>query len=168
MIGEAPERSLDLGSGGGVPGLVLALLFPASFWVLLDSAARRTVFLEETVRRLGLGERVRVRRGRAEELGRKRDLRATFQLVVARQFGRPAITAECAAPFLVTGGRLIVSEPPAGNGRWPPAALEQLGLGVREQRVTPQGSYRVLEQIRPCPDRFPRAVGVPQRRPLFS
>ncbi|MFN2589943.1 MAG: RsmG family class I SAM-dependent methyltransferase, partial [Actinomycetota bacterium] len=42
MIRQTPERSLDLGSSGGVPGLVLALLFPGSFWVLLDSAARRT------------------------------------------------------------------------------------------------------------------------------
>lgn len=147
--------------------MVLALLFPGSFWVLVDSAARRTAFLDEAVRRLGVGERVIVRRGRAEELGRDPELRASFGLVVARQFGRPAVTAECAAPFLVIGGRLVVSEPPAGSDRWPADALDQLGLGVREEGLMPQGTYRRLEQVRPCPERFPRPVGTPGRRPLF-
>jgi 16S rRNA (guanine527-N7)-methyltransferase len=168
VIGEAPERALDLGSGGGLPGLALALLFPCSCWLLLDSAARRAAFLEEAVRRLGVRERVGVRRARAEELGRDPEFRGTFGLVVARRFARPAITAECAAPFLLTGGRLVVSEPPGGEDRWPEPAVDALGLAVGERRTTREGTYQVLEQVRSCPDRFPRAVGIPQRHPLFS
>lgn len=111
-----PARVLDLGSGGGLPGLVLAALWPWATVVLLDAQHRRTVFLCEAVRRLGLHTRVQVVNGRAEVLGRDETLRASFDSVVARAFGRPAVTAECAAPFLRVGGVLVVSEPPASPG----------------------------------------------------
>jgi hypothetical protein len=107
-----PGRLLDLGSGGGVPGLVLAAHWPTTEVVLLDAAERRCAFLAESVASLGWDERVRVVRARAEDAGRREDLRARFDVVVARGFGPPPVTAECGAPFLVVGGRLIVSEPP--------------------------------------------------------
>lgn len=111
-----PDRFLDLGSGGGVPGLVLALWWPDSRAVLLDASARRCAFLGEAIDELGCGARVTVVRARAEEVGRRDGLREGFDLVVARGFGPPAVTAECAAPLLRVGGRLIVSEPPATGG----------------------------------------------------
>jgi len=114
---DAPaHRLLDLGSGGGVPGLVLATVaWPESTTVLLDSGLRRCVFLEEAVEELGLHERVSVRRDRAEIAGRDLELRGTFDVVVSRSFGSPAVTAECAAPFLCEGGVLVVSEPPPAS-----------------------------------------------------
>lgn len=108
-----PTRFLDLGSGGGVPGLVLAELWPGAQAVLLEAGERRCGFLREAVGRLGLDGRVAVVRQRAEEAGRSPTWRGGFDLVVARSFGPPAVTAECAAPFLRVGGRLVVSEPPA-------------------------------------------------------
>ena len=59
-IVRAPTRLLDLGSGGGVPGLVLARRWPTSYVVLLDARERRCVFLREAARDLDLGERVAV------------------------------------------------------------------------------------------------------------
>jgi 16S rRNA (guanine527-N7)-methyltransferase len=116
-----PARALDLGSGGGVPGLVLAAgPWAATSWVLLDASERRCAFLTAAVAELGLGDHVGVRRERAEVAGRDSGLRASFDLVVSRGFAAPAVTAECAAPFLVVGGRLVVSEPPTPDpGRWP-------------------------------------------------
>jgi 16S rRNA (guanine527-N7)-methyltransferase len=109
-----------------------------------------------------LTDRTTVVQGRAEEHGRDPGLRGSFDLVTARSFGPPASTAECAAPFLAVGGRLLVSEPPMGPPRWP-VEVAQLGLRVGE-RV---GGIQVLEQVALCPDRFPRRTGVPLKRPLF-
>ena len=106
--------------------------------------------------------------GRAEELARRADLRGRFDLVVARGFGPPAVTAECGAGFLVVGGRLVVSEPPGGRpDRWPAEGLAPLGLepGRRSRRAG--ASYQVLRQATACPDRYPRRVGIPAKRPLF-
>lgn len=161
-----PRRALDLGSGGGVPGLILARLWPHSTWVLLDAGDRRTRFLIHAVAALGLGGRTEVVRARAEEAGRFERLRGGFGLVVARSFGSPSVTAECAAPFLEVGGRLVVSEPPVRR-RWPEVPLAQLGFVPGDGVERSSGKAQILVQDRICPDRFPRRVGVAAKRPLF-
>jgi 16S rRNA (guanine527-N7)-methyltransferase len=162
-------RILDLGSGGGLPGLVLAVARSDLEVVLLDSNLRGTSFLAEAVEALDLDRRVAVVRSRAEVAGRDPSYRGHFDLVVARGFGRPAVTAECGAPFLRTGGRLVVSEPPEdaeGPSRWLPAELGQLGLRPLEP-YRAAFSYQVLLQERATPNAFPRRSGVPAKRPLF-
>lgn len=166
--GPAPRHLLDLGSGGGLPGLVLAELLPETAVALLDGRTERGRFLADAVDRLGLTARVRVLSARAEDAGHDADLRGTFDAVVARGFAAPAVTAECAAPFLGTGGILVVSEPPdaVGASRWPAPGCATLGLVFFAAVRTPYG-FAVLRQVTPCPDRFPRRVGVPAKRPLF-
>lgn len=166
-LGAPAARFLDLGSGGGVPGLVLADAWPQSACVLLDSSKRRTTFLAEAVQALGWEGRVQVVRARAEMAGRDPGLRAAFDAVVSRSFGTPAVTAECTAPFLRVDGRCIVSEPPEDAGkRWPESGLRLLGMVV-ERRHTEHAGYVVLRQERVCPDRYPRREGVPGKRPLW-
>ena len=172
-----PGRILDLGSGGGLPGLVLAHLWPAAAIVLLDSMERRTKLLAQAVAASGLQPRVEVIRERAEVAGRNVRLRGSFELVVARSFGPPPVAAECGAPFLQAGGLLVVSEPPPSPDtgevtrpkqpeRWPDAALEQLGLRPL-RRAEDRFGYQLLVQEQPCPARFPRRTGVPAKRPLY-
>jgi 16S rRNA (guanine527-N7)-methyltransferase len=151
--------ALDLGAGGGVPGLVLAAARPDLAWTFVDAMQKRTAFLVRAVERLGLD--VTVRTDRAEELG---DLRGTQIVVVARSFGPPAVLAECAAPLLQVGGRLVVSEPPDAQDRWDGAEL--VGLGPA-QRLAGPPSLVVLEQVTECPDRYPRRTGIPTKRPLW-
>ncbi len=155
---------LDLGSGGGVPGLVVAELLPEVAIDLLDGRARRAAFLRDAVDELGLKDRVRILEGRAEALGRGPD-RGRYAAVLSRGFGVPAVTAECAAPFLASGGLLVVSEPPEASPRWPEEGLAMLGLQLRERTAGP--AFVVIEATRRCPERFPRRVGVPEKRPLF-
>lgn len=157
--------SLDLGSGAGVPGLVLAHDRPGSAWVLLDASGIKTAFLVAATASLGLADRVTVLTGRAEDVGRHVDHRGTYDVVVARSFARPAVLAECAAPLLRVGGALLVSEPPDRRERWSDA-VGQLGLVVAKLGdVVPR--ITMLCQIRPCPDRYPRRVGIPSKRPLW-
>ncbi|HEY1989359.1 MAG TPA: RsmG family class I SAM-dependent methyltransferase [Acidimicrobiales bacterium] len=170
QLGWAPNTALDVGTGGGIPGLVLAAVWPESRLTLLDANQRRTDFLAEELRVWGVTDRVTVVRGRAEESGRLPALRGKFEMVAARSFGSPAVTAECAAPFLEVGGILVVSEPPDGNSsdRWPVEGLRDLGLvpipaGGHRGRF----GYQVVEKQVETPDRFPRRTGIPAKRPLF-
>jgi 16S rRNA (guanine527-N7)-methyltransferase len=103
---------VDLGAGGGLPGLVLAEAWPEAHLVLLEANGRRAAFLAAGVRRLDLEARVEVLEARAEIAGRLEERRGSYDGVVARSFGPPAVVAECAAPLLRTGGWLVVSEPP--------------------------------------------------------
>jgi 16S rRNA (guanine527-N7)-methyltransferase len=162
-------RFLDLGSGGGIPGLVLLAAWPHASGTLLDARRRRCWFLEAAVRDGGLEERASVACGRAEELARWPELRAAYDLVVARGFGAPATTAECAVGFLRQGGRLVVSEPPGETspGRWPAAGLGELGLIGPEVRERKGGRFAVLTAEATAADRWPRRPGVPARRPLW-
>lgn len=166
MATRSPQRALDLGSGGGIPGLALALAWPASTWVLLDGSVRRCEWLAEAVARLDLTDRISVTAARAENAGRGA-LRGSFDLVVARGFGPAAVTAECGAPLLHPGGHLVVAEPPGGAPeRWPAGPLAELGLTAGPRLVDPV-ALQVLVLTAPCPDRFPRRVGVPAKRPLY-
>lgn len=164
----AKGSALDLGSGGGLPGLVLARLRPELRWVLLDSQERRVDFLREAIELLGLSGRVTAWRARAEEAGRAPEHRETYDLVTARSFGPPAVTAECGSAFVRVGGRLVVSEPPnsADTDRWPATPL--LDMALHAQRIEVEGfSFAVLEKIDSTPDWVPRRVGRPAKRPYF-
>jgi 16S rRNA (guanine527-N7)-methyltransferase len=162
-----PARFLDLGSGGGLPGLVLFEHWgiPATF---VDSMVKRTKFLEDVLSWEGAPRDGRVINGRAEELSRDPDLDGRFPLVTARSFGPPAVTAECAARFLTIDGVLIVSEPPTDDDgdRWSPSALGQLGLRA-EGRVRRGAAFQIIRKIRATPERFPREIGTPGKNPLF-
>lgn len=156
-------RMLDLGSGGGVPGLLLAAALPTSSWVLLDNHRRRTSFLSRVVADLGWGGRVEVLRAPAEQAAHDPRYRGRFAAVVSRSFGPPATTAECGAAFLVTGGRLLVAEPPAPDpARWPDDGLAVLGL-----RQLAGGSIAVLQRIAEPRADVPRSWRALERHPRW-
>jgi 16S rRNA (guanine527-N7)-methyltransferase len=171
LTDQAPDLAVDLGTGGGVPGLVLATIWPTSRWLLVDSNQRRCRWLEAAVRDLDLGHRCDVVCERAEVVARGAS-RHEADLVTARSFGPPAPTAECAAPLLRLGGQLLVADPPEiDTGRWPPSGLAILGLALDTsiQVGTPAGpaSLSRLVSVATCPEAYPRRVGLPFKRPLF-
>ena len=171
VIAHPARLALDLGSGGGLPGLVLALAWRDTDWYLVDSSHKRTEWLKSAVISLGLADSCHVVCERAENLGRSH-LRAMFDLVTARSFGPPGPTAECAAPLLRVGGELVVAEPPQPTAtRWPSRGLDELGISwvATEAVDTPAGPVNLSRLVArsECPQRYPRRVGVPFKRPLF-
>ena len=163
------RRVVDLGSGGGVPGLVLAATDEREY-LLVDAMQKRCAFLESAVRELGIEDRVSVVWGRAEDIGRDAHRRRSMDAVVSRSFGRPAVADECSSPLLLLGGLLIVSEPPDSSQsdvRWQADGLARLGMVDDGPRSHRGSSYRVLRQERDCPAEYPRRAGVPAKRPLF-
>lgn len=121
---------LDLGSGAGVPGLVIAHDLPTMHVTLLDRRARRTDALERAVRRLGWQSRVSVVCEDVVSFGPD----ASFDAVVARGFGPPAVTLTAAARLVRPGQPIVISEPPDGD-RWEDELLERLGLRRERQDV---------------------------------
>lgn len=162
-----PGVGVDLGTGGGVPGLLVALELPEWSWFLVESNHRRAVHLRTAIATLGLGGRVVVAEVRAEVFGREPAHRARAHAVTARSFAAPAVTAECAAPLLVVGGVLIASEPPESstNDRWPLAPLAEIGLSV--EAVTADPALVVVRRTGNVPAEVPRRVGIPSKRPRW-
>jgi 16S rRNA (guanine527-N7)-methyltransferase len=138
-------RVLDLGTGAGVPGLVVAVERPDIQVVLLDRRENRMDALRRDVAAMGLANRVVVICAEAESAARRPDLAAACGAVVARGFGAPSVTAGAAAPFLRPGGVLVVSEPPeSAESRWDPTLLARWGFGAPE-RV--QGVVRLRREL---------------------
>jgi len=159
------DLGIDIGSGGGLPGLILAGLTGGT-WVLVERAARKCTFLDWAVGELGLRDRVDVVCGDVVDVARG-NLRGRAALVTARGFGSPPTTAECGAPLLSAGGRLVVSEPPSGTSRWSVEALEQLDLRDEGAWHTGSAHYRALVSGGSCPERFPRRNSRQAADPLF-
>jgi len=145
VVGE-PARGLDLGTGGGIPGLVLAAARPDMAWVLVDSRTSRAAEVERCVAKLGMHDRVQVVAAPAQHVAHDHKWRAQFSVVVARSFGPPSFTAECASGFLRPGGSLIVSEPPGerSNGRWNAEGLAACGFGPANWRERSQATFALM------------------------
>jgi 16S rRNA (guanine527-N7)-methyltransferase len=112
-------------------------------------------------------DRVEVLHARAEDVGRDPERRGTADAVTARSFGSPAVVAECAAPLLRVGGRLLVSEPPDAPGRWPADGLAALDLSPSESWRIDGFAFFEAVQVARCSVTYPRRPGIPTRSPLF-
>jgi 16S rRNA (guanine527-N7)-methyltransferase len=164
---------LDLGSGAGLPGLPMKIARPYLELTLLDATAKKTSFLRELLAELDLPD-VRLLTGRAEDIGRDPEHRATYDTVVARAVAPLAALVELALPFLRVGGTLASPKGSAARYEVSEAAraLSELGGAVvsAEPLETPGGAHRqtliLVEKTRPTPDKYPRRAGVPQKRPL--
>ncbi len=121
------RRLVDLGSGGGLPGLVIAVRCPELEVVLVERRTRRADLLRRAVTALALEERVTVLG--MDVRGVAHDNAGAFDVVTARSFAAPDITARWAGVLLRMGGVLIVSEPPQDDAeRWPRVLLDRTGL----------------------------------------
>ncbi len=168
----APRRGVDLGSGGGVPGLLLAIARPDVSWTLVDSVRKKADAMASFADALGL-RNVSVVPERAEVLGRDPNHRERHDLVTARGCAGLPVLAEYALPLLRIGGTLVAwkGERAEDEMRLGRAASAQLGGGeprVVSSGVASLGDHRfvVLTKLLPTPDRFPRRPGVPGRQPL--
>lgn len=157
---------VDLGTGGGVPGLPLAFWRTDLTWVLVDAMVKRVAFVRSAVAELGL--KAEVIETRAEAMATDARWARNVDEVVARSLAAPGVAAEYAAPLLRVGGKAVIAEPPGGDAdRWPVAGLAQLGMRRGPVLFAPTATLQVLEQISECPPTFPRRVGIAAKRPLF-
>ena len=170
---QASTRVMDVGSGAGLPGLALKLAFPEIELTLVESVAKKTAFLTHTLEKLGL-DGVSVHTGRAESLAREPDLRDSFDLVVVRALAKLPLLLELCLPFCKSGARLVALK---HGGDWSEQesatnALKELGGQIERvstvlvEGLTDDRIVISVEKTKPTPANYPRAVGIPGKRPL--
>ncbi|MGB9886096.1 MAG: 16S rRNA (guanine(527)-N(7))-methyltransferase RsmG [Moorellales bacterium] len=169
---EEVRVAVDVGSGGGLPGLVLALMKPELRLRLVEARRKRAEFLRRCAGELGL-ERVEVVAARVEELAHRPDWREAAERVTARGVAPLAVLVEYALPLLARGGWLLAWKGPAVGEELAAAqaALRVLGGRVRERYPYRLAGGRerwlvVVEKVGPTPEEYPRRAGLPERRPL--
>jgi 16S rRNA (guanine527-N7)-methyltransferase len=166
LAGDVGDSLADVGSGGGLPGIPLALATGAQV-VLIEPIAKKAAFLQRAVDELRIAADVVVER--AEVAGRDARWRERFASATARAVASAPTVAELTLPFLRLGGRALLQK--AAIEAAERQALEgaglMLGAAVIEERSL-DGERRivVLEKRQPTPLRFPRRNGVPEKRPL--
>ena len=134
VIPEPAAPVLDIGSGPGVPGLVLKLARPAWSVTLVEANRRRANFMRHVVRRLGL-DGAEVREERAEALAREPGMAAAFRTVTMRAVAEPAPAMRLAGPFLAPTGHAVIAlgpceRPLQGAVRRVSLVRESLGLRI--------------------------------------
>ena len=168
----ATTQVLDIGSGNGIPGIVFAILQPDWRISLLDSNNKKALFLESFCNSNDI-KNVSVLCDRAETLAHKKELRSTFDIVVARALSKLPVAIEVAAPFLKLNGFLIV---PHGTSHQEELdrsekAMKAVGVVLKEKRAYKLDSGQeftalIFQKETDTPDIYPRRVGVPDKRPL--
>lgn len=171
------RRFLDLGSGGGLPGIPLALGLPADDCLLVEARAKKAAVLERIVAALGLEGQIRVAGRRVEELARGGSECETWAAVTVRAVGPLAELVELALPLLAPGGVLVAwkagrlaEELPAAErataalGGSRPIVLEPGAAGSNLRHLLGQRRLVLVEKIRPTPTGFPRPPAARRRR----
>ncbi len=168
------RRILDIGTGAGIPGLVLKLAVPGMALTLLDSSRKKTAFLRDVVEELAI-ENVEVITGRAEEVGHDIAHREKYDLVVSRGVARLVELAELTLPFAAQGGAVVSAKGPDVDSEVEEAAWAAELLGAAPaltSSVSAPGRSQAdtmvyYMKIGSTPVEYPRRTGVPHARPLL-
>lgn len=159
----------DVGTGGGFPGVPLAVCYPDKEFVLMDSLQKRVKIVRELCEEIGL-RNVTVLHGRAEELARKKEYRENFDLCVSRAVANMQVLSEYCLPFVKPGGYFIAyksadCEPEISDAS---RAIRILGGGKPQIQELPQLDHClvVVRKKEPTPAAYPRKAGTPSKKPL--
>ena len=175
----AGARVIDVGSGGGLPGIPLAIVRPDTAVTLLEATGKKAAFLERAATDLGLVN-VRVLAMRAEEAAHDADERERYDLAVARAVAALATLGELTLPFVKLGGALAavkgsradqeIAEAAAALRRCGGGAVQLLPLSEGEATSappeTPFPRLLLIPKVASTPPNLPRRPGIPAKRPL--
>jgi 16S rRNA (guanine527-N7)-methyltransferase len=168
-LGDA-RHVVDVGSGGGLPGLPLKIVRPDLELTLIEADQGKAAFLVHACAQLGI-EGVEVVARRAEDAGHDPRLRESFDVAVARALAPLPVLAELCLGLVRVGGRLLAQKTEAEETQSAERAIEIMGGSLIAVHASPSGTRRtgtvvVVEKVRPTPDAYPRRPGVPNRKPL--
>ena len=168
---------IDVGSGGGFPGIPLAIAYPEKEYLLLDSSAKRMRIVSDVAESLGI-ENVRTIHGRAEDAGKDESLRESFDLCVSRAVAALPVLLEYCLPFVKVGGTFISYKGPGSDAEFEEGkkALDVLGgkfsreLELKETHFSGDGngSHKLFffKKVSPTPPSYPRSAGKPSKKPI--
>jgi 16S rRNA (guanine527-N7)-methyltransferase len=173
ILSSSGARAIDIGSGGGFPGIPLAIVYPQVAMTLVEATGKKVCFLEHVAQRLGLKGVVAIH-GRAEDVAHDASHRERYGLALARAVAELPVVLEYALPFCQIGGCLVAQRGQEGDAEARAAlkAISLLGGAVLRAdpvRVPgmPEGpTLVVIKKTCPTPSRYPRRAGIPSKRPL--
>ena len=168
------NKMIDIGSGAGFPGLVLKIFFPETDFVLLDARLKRINFLRLLAYKLDLNNKLSIIHGRAEELGRDKSHRETYDIVLSRAVAPINILVEFSLPFVISGGKAVFYKGPEVSKELSEAeeGIKILGgdvcdiIPVKISELKAERYFIVINKMNSTLDKFPRASGIPKKRPL--
>jgi 16S rRNA (guanine527-N7)-methyltransferase len=164
---------IDVGSGAGLPGVPLKILWPDIRLVLLDSTAKKAAFLYNLIQKLGLDD-VEIVVGRAEEVAHDPHYREKFDVVLSRAVAPLPTLVELTLSFATIGGRFIAQKKGLIDSEVSRAgeAIGRLGGILREVRRIKLGEFTderwliLIDKVSPTSRQYPRRPGIPSKRPL--
>ena len=164
------RRLVDVGSGGGLPGLPLKIAHPDLEVTLIEADQDKAAFLVQAAARLDL-RGVEVLAVRAEDAGRDPRYREAFDVAVARALAPMPTLVELCLPLVRVGGRLLAQKTEKEDVARAASAVELLGgrLGAAigaASRARASGVIVVVDKVGPTPRAYPRRPGLPSRKPL--
>ena len=172
--GELQEkRIIDIGTGGGLPGILIAVFLPESKIFLADKSKKKTDFLRETIEALDL-KNIIVITDRVEELSRKADFREKFDIVLARAVTRFNILLELAIPFCTINGKIIFykSKKVFEEIKEHSGAISKLGgefeelYDVKVPDLEGFRTFLILKKEKRTPLKYPRNFALIKKKPL--
>lgn len=168
-LGDA-ARVVDVGSGGGLPGLPLKIARPGLKMTLVESDQAKAAFLVRACAALGLPD-VEVVARRAEDVGRDPSHRESYDVAVARALAPMRVLVELCLPLVRVGGRLLAQKTEQEDLDGARRAIDVLGGALNRVVAAPStarraGTVVVVDKVRPTPAAYPRRSGVPARKPL--
>lgn len=161
---------VDVGSGGGLPGLPLKIAMPQLQVTLVEADGRKAAFLTQACAQLGLAG-VRVVGRRAEDAAHDAGLREAFDVAVARALAPMPVLVELCLPFVRVGGRLLAQKTREEDVDAAGRAISLLGGDPLRVEAAPSparesGVVVIVDKASPTPEAYPRRAGLPSRRPL--
>lgn len=164
---------IDIGTGAGLPGIPIKIMLPDIQVLLLDSLAKRISFLDAVVKELGL-KKIETYHSRAEDMGRDKMFRETFDIAVIRAVAELSVLLEYSVPLLKTGGRLMAAKgiDPEKEVFSAGKALQILNCEIEriEKYSLAEGAdYRsviIIQKKGKTPGNYPRPAGKPKKKPL--
>jgi len=165
------ESIIDVGSGGGFPGIPLKIFFPEKKIVLIDSLNKRVSFLNDTIRQLDLKNIIAVH-GRAEDLGHDKNYREQFDLAVSRAVSNLSTLSEYCLPFVKVGGSFVAYKSLELDNELDSSfnAIKSLG-GILKKPIyfdldDYHRSFALIKKIESTSLKYPRKAGTPLKKPL--
>jgi len=163
-------RVIDVGTGAGFPGVPLAILRPDIELTLLDSLNKRLTFLDAVCREIGV--KAELVHARAEDGGRKPELRDGFDCAVSRAVAALPVLTELVMPFVKAGGLGLCYKGPALQQEAEQSQRALKALCCRVKQVDPvslpwgERTVAVLQKTAATPRAYPRKAGTPAKQPL--